>query len=267
MESLPSGSALSQYDPIFLLWCDEPHGKTGVEEVSKALAESADPEGDICALLSEANWRCHLVASVALVISEYRTKPKVVEALWGALDAGSWVSPQIGVCLASIDPDFSLQAKVRIESGCPVVVRPSATSEGVAATRQVEQAPAGLIGRSANAIATLLKLQPKPLPPLGEEMARRHVEQGPGGPVERSAKTLAALLYLCSSRPECEPWLNRCRADPSTQRLLALDLDHGDQIAEMWGKQFSRALSAFAVELRADLVNLTLPCTHPSFDK
>lgn len=243
MESLPR--SLSQYDPIFLLWCDGPRGKASVEEVSKALVESADPEGEIGALLREADWRCHLVAGVALAVSELRTKPKLVEALWGAVDAGSWVSPQLGVCLAIIDPDFSLRAKARIESGCPVVVRPSATSGEVAARRHVEQARDGLIGRSAKAIASFLKLHPKQLPPLGEEMARRHVEQGPDGPLERSAKTLAALLYLCSLRPECEPWVNRCRADHSTQRLLALDLHHGDKIAEVWRTQFSRALSAF----------------------
>jgi len=233
-----------QYDPIFLLWCDEPYGRTSIDEVSKALLWSVDREGDIGALLREADWRCHLVAGVALVVSELRTKPKLVEVLWGVVDAGSWVSPQLGVCLAIIDPDFSLRAKDRIESGCLVVVPPSATSGEVAARRHVEQAPDGLIGRSAKTIAAFLKFQPKPLPPLGEEMARRHVEEGPDGPVEQSAKTLAALLYLCSLRPECEPWLNRCRADCSTQRLLALDLHHGDKIAEVWRTQFSRALSA-----------------------
>ena len=205
MESLPR--SLSQYDPIFLLWCDEPFGITSIDEVSKALLRSADPEDDIGALLREADWRCHLVAGVALVVSELRTKPKLVEALWGAVDAGSWVSPQLGVCLAIIDADFSLRAKARIESGCPVVVRPSTTSAEVA--------------------------------------ARRHDEQGPDGSVERSAKTLAALLYLCSLRPECEPWLIPCRADRSTQRLLALDSHHGDKIAEVWRTKFNRALSAF----------------------
>jgi hypothetical protein len=243
MESRPR--SLSEYDPIFLLSCDEPFGRTSIDEVSQALLRSADPEGDIGALLREADWRCHLVAGVVLVVSELRTKPKLVEALWGAVDAGSWVSPQLGVCLAIIDPDFSLRAKTRIESGCPVVVRPSTTSAEVAARQLVEQAPAGLISRSAKAIAAFLKFKPKPMPPLGEQMARRHIEQGPDGSVARSAKTLAALLYLCSLRPECEPWLISCRADRSTQRLVALDLHHGGKIAEVWRTTFNRALSAF----------------------
>ena len=243
MESLPS--SLSQCDPIFLLWCDEPHGKISIDEVSKALVQSANPEGDICALLGEANWRCHLVAAVALVISDYRTKPKLVEALWGTLDAGSWVSPQLAVCLASIDPDFSSQAKARIESGCPVLVRPLVNFGEVSVRRHIEQVRPGLIGRFAKEIAALLKFQMKPLPSLGEEGAMRHVAQGPDGPIERSAKTLAALLHLCSLRRECEPWLPYCRANRSTQGLLALDLHHGDQIAEAWRTKFSSALSAF----------------------
>jgi hypothetical protein len=126
MESPPS--ALSLYDPIFLLWCNGPSGKTSIDELSRALIQSADPEGEICALLSQANWRCHLVAGVALVTSGHKTKSQLVKALRGTLDAGSWAPPQLAVCLACIDPDFSLQAKARIESGCPVVVRPSANS-------------------------------------------------------------------------------------------------------------------------------------------
>ena len=70
MESPPF--SLFQYDPIFLLWCDEPYGRTSIDEVSKALLWSVDREGDIGALLREADWRCHLVAGVALVVSELR---------------------------------------------------------------------------------------------------------------------------------------------------------------------------------------------------
>ncbi len=237
--------SLLQYDPIFLIWCDEPYGRNSIDEVSKALLRSADPEGDIGALLRVVDWRCHLIAGVALVISELKMKPKLVEALWGAVDAGSWISPQLVVCLASIDPEFSLRAKARMESGCPVVIPQSDTSSEGAATRHVEEAAAGLVGRSAKAITAFLKFQRNPLQPLGEEMARRHVEQGPDSHSERSAKTLSALLYLCSLRSECEPWLARCRSNGSTQRLIALDLHNGGRIAEVWKTQFSRALSAF----------------------
>lgn len=243
MESPPS--ALSRCDPIFLLWCNPPHAKTSLDEVSTALAQSPDPGDDIFALLNENNWRCHLVVGVALVISTHGTNPKLVEALWGALDAGSWVSPQLAVCLASVDPDFSIQAKTRIESGCPVLVRPSGSAVEAVTGQSVGQVPAGLISRFAKVTAALLKFQRKPLPPLGEEMAKRHVEQGPDLPIEKQAKTLAALLHLCRLRPECEPWLNRCRADRSTQRLLALDIHHGHEIAEAWRTQFVNALSAF----------------------
>jgi len=237
--------SLSKCDPIWLLWCDGPRAKTFLEDVSRALIQSTDPEGEIVTLLGDSDWRCHLVAGVALVISEYKTFPQLVKLLWGALDGGSWVSPQLAVCLASIDPDFSVQAKTRIENGCPVVVPPPPASNEAAVGRDVEQSPHGMMSRLARVIAGFLKLQKDSLPPLGQEMAKRHTEQGPDGPVERSAKTLSALVYLCSLRPECEPWLDQCRADPTLRRLLAVDLHHGDKIAEEWSKQFSDALSAF----------------------
>jgi hypothetical protein len=242
MDSAPC--TLSEYDPIFLLWCDTPVGRTSLEEVWRALVRSANPEGEIVALLREANWRSHLVAGVALVISEHGVKRSLVEALWGALDAGSWVAPQLGVCLALIDPNFSLQAKARIESGCRVVARASASPGEVSLNRAVEESPAGFIARFAKALAAFLKSQPRPLL-LGEESARRHSKQGSGGRMELSAKALAALLYLCGLRPDCEAWLNSCRADGCTQQLLALDLDNGEKIADLWRAQFSNALSAF----------------------
>ena len=208
MDSLPFTSVFVPYPHhLALLSCDGAKANEAINALSKALIESTDRDRDISALLHEADWRCHLVAAVALVISEPKPISKLVEVLWTVFDAGSWVSPQLAVCLEYIDSNFSVQAKARIESLCPVPTLPAASSR--------------------------------------EEAARRHVEQGPCGPIERSAKAIAALLYLGSLRPECEPWLSRCREDPSVQRLLTHDCDHGDMIAQQWKVLFNLALSAF----------------------
>jgi hypothetical protein len=95
---------------------------------------------------------------------------------------------------------------------------------------------------------------------LGEEMARRHVEQGPDGPIERSAKPLAALLHLCGLWTDCKDWLDSCRPDVSTQRLLALDLHHADKIAEVWRRNLGSALFAAKISLHSIRLGVqTLP--------
>jgi hypothetical protein len=241
MEPLNSHSALRRFDPIFLLWVDGESGDTAIRELSKKLTDSPDPEGDLSALLSEANWRCHLTAAVALVISHKPVNPRLVDSLWEALDAGSWVSPQLAACLSYLAPDFSSQAKKRIEKGCPVVPRYSPTVDG---GQLGERNRMGLGRTIVKSIKAFLKSQPV-LQSLGDEAARRHVEQGPDGSAERSAKSMGALLYLCSLRPDCDLWVKHYRTERFTQRLLALDLHRGDRIAEVWNIQFERALSAY----------------------
>jgi hypothetical protein len=236
METPTPTSALGRYDPIFLLWFGE-HSESSIGKLSEAMTQSPDLEGELCALLNEPNWRGHLTAAVALVISEKAATKKVVEALWEALERGSWVSPQLAVCLSYIDPNFSLQAKACIERCCSVLARRAARSDEATGRPRIQDAPAGLISRCVKAITTFLKRWLE-LSPSGEEAASKHIEQ-------QSAKTAAAMLYLCSLRPDCEAWVTCCRAESRTQRLLALDLDRGGQIAEAWKVQSGRALSVY----------------------
>jgi hypothetical protein len=76
--------------------------------------------------------------------------------LWDAFDAGSWVTPQKAVAAYLRDPDFSGQARTRVQARCPIDVSRLTTYD-----------------------------------PL-----ERHLAFGRAGPLERSAKAASALIYL-----------------------------------------------------------------------
>lgn len=177
-----------------------PDCQKAIHEIEEALRCSSNPEVEISSLLSDTNWRPQLVGAVAAVLDG--PKAVVAQALWRAFDGGSWVSPQLAVCAFYVDRDFSVQAKARIERGCPVSIG----------------AP------------------PRDL----QEAVVRHVEAGPAGPQARSAKAMAALLYLCGLRQECESWLGVFEHDPSVRRLLEEDPDRGDEIAKGWKDELNR---------------------------
>lgn len=125
------------------------------------LNESAREE-DISRLLSEINWRPHLVAAVATIVSGYNAR--TVRSLWQRIDLGSWVTPQLAVALFLVDPDFEAQSRHRLELRCPI------DSIDLVAMLPPERhsaaGPAGLRSRSGKAAATLLellnRLQPAP---------------------------------------------------------------------------------------------------------
>lgn len=96
-------------------------------EINCANRNTPDIPEAVSRMLGERNWRTDLVAAAAAVISERPTAH--VPALWEAFDYGSWVAPQLAVCLRSIDPQFRHAAKDRIVArGAPsagAVVRPT----------------------------------------------------------------------------------------------------------------------------------------------
>ena len=241
MESTPSD--LMHYHSIHLLWCGGDGGKQAVGEVKRLVTQSADPQTDICALLCDGDWRKHLIAAVALVVSEHGKSTALISELWTAFDTGSWVSPQLAVCLDLLDRDFESRARRHIEDGCPVVGRPWEAIESTPAQLGGEEPSTGTIQTGLSRLARWLRPRSRKLEPLGEAMARRHSQRGPAGVRERSAKALAALLYLSSLRAECQPWVSQCRADASIQRLLAIDRDRGDEIAMHWKAQFAKVIS------------------------
>jgi hypothetical protein len=117
---------------------------------------TSDPHLDICRLLTDSNWRPHLVAAVAAFISGYHSE--TVRLLWHCLDTGSWVTPQIGATLFVIDPDFSAQTRSRLEAGCPLDASDLISMSPL--ERHSAAGPGGAVHRSAKTARTLMRLVP-----------------------------------------------------------------------------------------------------------
>lgn len=91
------------------LWM-QPGAAVEVERL-QALVNSHPPEEverDLCFLLDAHGWRPHLVACIALLCG--RTTPRTLWYLWRAIQANSWVSPQLVVTASLVDPEFSDKA-------------------------------------------------------------------------------------------------------------------------------------------------------------
>ena len=69
-------------------------------------------------LLDDRNWRGHLIAIAAVLVSAETARQ--VSLLWRCFDRGSWVAPQLAVSLYCSDPGFAAEAKRRILARCPI---------------------------------------------------------------------------------------------------------------------------------------------------
>lgn len=86
-------------------------GATAEAERLRALMNSYPPgqvERDICSMLDAHGWRPHLVACIALLCG--RTTPRTLWYLWRAIQANSWVAPQLVATASLVDPEFSDKA-------------------------------------------------------------------------------------------------------------------------------------------------------------
>lgn len=101
-------------------------------------------------LFDDPNWRAHLVGAIAVLL-DGGTK-LTTESLWRAIDAGSWVTPQLVVTAYFADPHFSEHLVERINKRCEVTV-PSGLS---AVERHSATGPGGAVHRSAKLLASLL---------------------------------------------------------------------------------------------------------------
>jgi hypothetical protein len=85
-----------------------------IERIAIALREP-DSQRWVAALLHERNWHPHLVAAIAMLL-----EPSLDHApLWRAVDGGTWVTPQLVVTAAFVDPTFQDQARVRFAALTP----------------------------------------------------------------------------------------------------------------------------------------------------
>ena len=141
----------NQWAYYSLLHLEGAESQETCKKIYEITNSSEEARAFISLMLSDVNWRPHLVACIATLTSPSREK--FVQALWDAFDAGSWVAPQLAVVLSFSDLDYEANAKQRIENLCPVLVpvgldwvkRHSATG------------PAGTKARSGKNLASLLE--------------------------------------------------------------------------------------------------------------
>jgi hypothetical protein len=150
------------FEPVFesahgylaLLHLSADDAPKAVQLVTDCCRKTANPYPDIRRLLADSNWRPHLVAAVAVIVSGHDSE--ATKYLWHRFDTGSWVTPQIGVALYLVDREFEAQSRPRLEAGCPVDVSDLMSMTGP--ERHSAAGPAGTADRSAKTAATLLQL-------------------------------------------------------------------------------------------------------------
>ncbi|HEX8204127.1 MAG TPA: hypothetical protein VF590_26860 [Isosphaeraceae bacterium] len=124
-----------------------------IGRIEEALAVG-DPRQWAAALLAGPNWRPHLVAAIAYLLS--RSTPLDPAPLWGSIDAGSWVTPQLVVTALFSDPMFPLNARSRVDRRCPVNV----LSQRNSIERHITTGPGDTRDRSAKMLASILGVCP-----------------------------------------------------------------------------------------------------------
>lgn len=158
---------------LTLLHLVGPGCRVVIERIRSAL-RSADASEYIVKQLTDSNWRPHLVAAVAALLS--KDPGDFSSALWSAVDAGSWVAPQLIATLSLTDPEFVANAKRHIQQRCPVSVPMGLSS----LERHSATGPAGVHQRSAKNLAALVALLgrlPESVPWLQSEVADAEVKQ------------------------------------------------------------------------------------------
>ena len=125
--------------------------QTAIDLIDEALTRN-DATNWVDKLLDDANWRPHLVAALALVLDDGGRLD--TGALWRAIDAGSWVTPQLVATAYFVDRTFPERVRERMSALCPVVL-PAGLST---IARHSATGPSGITGRSAKMMSSLLTL-------------------------------------------------------------------------------------------------------------
>jgi hypothetical protein len=124
-----------------------------LDQLDRALRRSPDPDAELAVMLSERDWRPHIVAAAALAIEG--GSRGVFFALWRAIDRGSPVGPQLAVAASLTDELFEEEARRRIELRCPITApAPLCLSTRKAKKPQRDRAPT----RSPQLLSALLAL-------------------------------------------------------------------------------------------------------------
>ena len=131
-------------------------GSTKVIRAIRNSVNQSDTASYVLTLLRDVNWRPHLVGAIACY---YDTNDDSVAQMWAAVDAGSWVTPQLTVVLSLCDDDFVDNASRRLDRFCPLSSDPEYSLDSPI-QRHSAQGPAGSSHRSSKTAASLLALLP-----------------------------------------------------------------------------------------------------------
>jgi hypothetical protein len=93
---------------------DLPDAADLIARVTKALDARTAPHY-VALLLSQPDWRLHLIAAVAHLLDERGKLGR--DPLWRTIDAGSWVTPQLVATASLRDGQFDMNARARVEPG------------------------------------------------------------------------------------------------------------------------------------------------------
>jgi hypothetical protein len=122
-----------------------------LDRIERALSADDAVQG-AAALFASADWRPHLVGAAALIVDSGRRLDTAT--MWQAIDAGSWVTPQLVTTAYLIDASFAARLRQRIDANCAVIV-PANLS---AVERHRATGPATAEQRSAKLLASLVRI-------------------------------------------------------------------------------------------------------------
>ncbi len=137
--------------PLTLLSMRGAEAAAVIGRIEQALCADDAVRG-VGALFASPDWRPHLIGAVALILDSGRRLDPM--AMWQAIDAGSWVTPQLVTTAYFIDPSFAARVRERIDAQCAVTV-PANLS---AAERHRATGPATPEQRSAKLLASLVRI-------------------------------------------------------------------------------------------------------------
>jgi hypothetical protein len=137
--------------PLVLLSMRSAATAAVIDRIERALSADDAARG-AAALFASPDWRPHLVGAVALILdADRRLGPSM---LWNAVDAGSWVTPQLVAAAYLVDPSFPDRLQERIDARCAVAM-PAKLSP---AERHRATGPATAEQRSAKLLMSLLSV-------------------------------------------------------------------------------------------------------------
>lgn len=174
------------------------HDERSVNVVNAIRGATEHDSADNCivTLLRDVDWRPHLVGAIA---AHFRPSANAIAQMWAALDAGSWVTPQLAAILTNCDSAFRDRALDRLNSLCPHSNDPEYSIES----------------------------------PI-----ERHSAQGPAGSHHRSAKSAASLSSLLKCDCPDHDLVKTLDVHAKLQQLIGDDFDNSGDVAISWRRRF-----------------------------